>query len=461
MNRLVIVLSGVSVLSVVSLPSFARADGISFIRDVAPILKERCYACHDSKKKSGKYDMTTFAKLMAGGANGEAIVAGKLAESDLHALMVTKDERRMPPRDKGEAVPMEKSAVIAKWIEEGAKLDAGISPQADLLRELRIRWQPPLPAEKYAFPAVVTALAFSPDSQRLVTGGTHEVLVWNAADGKLLQRIRTRAERAYAIVFLDRSRIAVAGGRPGQEGDVVVYDLGDGRQSPLDGVNDKAVRKQILFDGDDSVLCLALSADGKQLAAGGTDRAIRVWNWETGKLESTIENHADWVLGVAFSADGKKLLSAGRDKLAKIWDLERKEPRQSVPDHQSTVFAVAFRADGTVGYSVGADRSLRMWRVGGDGKQIRSTAGHGDDVLKLALSPDGKQVATGSVDKSVRIWEAEKLTQLRTLTGLNDVVYTVAFSPDGKRVSGGAYNGNVAVWSVADGKIVTQFVVKP
>jgi WD40 repeat protein len=102
-----------------------------------------------------------------------------------------------------------------------------------------------------------------------------------------------------------------------------------------------------------------------------------------------------------------------------------------------------------------------MWRVGGDGKQIRSTAGHGDDVLKLALSPDGKQVATGSVDKSVRIWEAEKLTQLRTLTGLNDVVYTVAFSPDGKRVSGGAYNGNVAVWSVADGKIVTQFVVKP
>src|SRR6187549_927163 len=50
---------------------------ISFINDVAPILKENCYACHDAKKRSGKFDMTTYEKMMAGGAAGEGITAGK------------------------------------------------------------------------------------------------------------------------------------------------------------------------------------------------------------------------------------------------------------------------------------------------------------------------------------------------------------------------------------------------
>ena len=53
------------------------AKPVSFINDVAPILKENCFACHDTKKKSGKYDMTTYEKLMVGGTNGEPIAPGK------------------------------------------------------------------------------------------------------------------------------------------------------------------------------------------------------------------------------------------------------------------------------------------------------------------------------------------------------------------------------------------------
>src|SRR5262245_8192675 len=99
---------------------------VSFINDVAPILKENCFACHDSKKRSGKYEMTTFEKTMAGGANGEPIVPGKPETSEFHNLIVSADQRRMPPRDKGEAVPREKAAVIAQWIKEGAKIDKGL-----------------------------------------------------------------------------------------------------------------------------------------------------------------------------------------------------------------------------------------------------------------------------------------------------------------------------------------------
>ena len=96
-------------------PAFSQPPKgpVSFINDVAPILKENCFACHDARKKSGKLDITTFEKLMAGGANGEPVTPGKPQESDLHELIVSTDERRMPPRDKGEAVPPAKAMAAA------------------------------------------------------------------------------------------------------------------------------------------------------------------------------------------------------------------------------------------------------------------------------------------------------------------------------------------------------------
>ncbi len=454
-------------------PAFAQPPKkpVSFIADVAPIVKENCFACHDAKKRSGKYDMTTFEKLMAGGPGGDPITAGKAADSDFHSLIVTKDERRMPPRDKGEAVPLDKAAVIEQWIKEGAKLDAGIDAKADLLKELRIRWKPPAPPAAYKFPAVINSLAFTPDGKAVVVCGHHELTVWSVPDGKLVKRIYTRAERAYAMAFLPDGKLVVAGGRPGQEGDVRVYDINakptktEGGVAILDGVNDKAVLVAALLDADDSVLCLAVSADGKTLAAGGCDRAIRVWNLTDGaakaKLEQTIENHADWVLGVAIAADGKYLVSAARDKTAKVWDLKAKESVMTFPDHQNIVYGVALNKDATVGFSVGADKQVRTWKPGGDGKQVKNTGGHNDEVFKIAVNPAFTMLATTSADKSVKLWDATTVAAKFTLAGLTDHVFAVAFSPDGKLVAGGSFAGEVGVWTVADGKPAAVFNASP
>ena len=453
-------------------PSVASAQQkqVSFINDVAPIFKENCLACHDAKKKAGKYDMTTYEKVMAGGANGEQVTAGKPESSDLHMLMVTTEQRRMPPRDKGEAVPKEKAAVVAKWIKEGAKLDAGLDPKADIVKELRVRWKPPVPPKVYPFPAIVNALAFTPDNTQLVVGGHHELTVWDATAGKLLKRVYTRAERAYGLAFLPDGKLAVAGGRPGQEGDVRVYDLAakgkteDGVEI-LDGVNDTKVMLAHLLDADDSVLCLAVSPDGKTLAAGGCDRAVRVWNLADGvakaKLEQTVENHADWVLGCALSADGKYLITAGRDKTAKVWDLKAKESVVTFPEHQAIVYGVAVKADGTAGFSVGADKQLRTWKPGGEGKQVKNAGGHGDEVFKVVAHPKQPMLATSSADKTVRLWNLDTLAAGKTLAGLNDFVYAVAFSPNGELVAGGSYDGEVRVWKVADGTVLKGFNASP
>src|SRR5581483_2022644 len=343
------------------------------------------------------------------------------------------EQRRMPPRDKGEAVPADKAAVIAKWIKEGAKIDPGMDPKADIVKELRVRFKPPVPPKVYPFPVIVNAIAFTPDGKELVVGGHHELTVWNIDTGKLTKRVYTRAERAYGMVFLPDGKLAVAGGRPGQEGDVRVYDLSaEGKTEDgveiLDGVNDKKVMLRQLLDAEDSVLCIAASPDGKRLAAGGCDRAVRVWDLSEGlenaKLEQTVENHADWVLGCAITADGKYLVTAGRDKTAKVWDLKAKESVVTFPEHQNIVYGVAVKADGSAGFSVGADKQLRTWKPGGEGKQVKNA----------------------SADKTVRLWNLDTLAAGKTLSGLNDFVYAVAFSPDGDLVAGGSYDGEVRVW---------------
>src|SRR5437660_7185617 len=94
---------------------------VSFINDVAPILKENCFACHDGKKRKGKLDMTTFASFRKGGSKDDPIEAGKPRESLLIDLLTAKGAGRMPPTEAGERLPAEKVAVIARWIQQGAK----------------------------------------------------------------------------------------------------------------------------------------------------------------------------------------------------------------------------------------------------------------------------------------------------------------------------------------------------
>ncbi len=447
-------------------PAQGPKSPVSFINDVAPILKENCFACHDAKKRKGKFDMTTYEGFRKGGDHDDPVAAGKPEESYIVDVLKATDASRMPPRESGESLPREKIAVIEQWIKEGAKLDAALGPRSDLLRELRVRWKPPPPPAVYTRPVTVSALAFTPDGKQLVVGGQYELTVWDARSGKLQKRMALRAERATALLFLPDGKLALAGGRPGQEGIVAIYDLaahGTDRDgiSYLDGVNDKTVLLRQLLDTDDMVYCLALSPDGKRLAAGNSaDRTINVWDLSAGlaaaRLEQSIENHADWVLGVAFSPDGKHLLTCGRDKTAKVWDLASKESVLTFPDHQNTVWAVAAKPDGKLAYSVGDDGQLRTWNATAEAKQVRA-APTGGPTYRLVVHAKPPLMASCGADKTVRLWNPDTGAALKTLTGHTDYVYAVAISPDGSLVASGGYGGEVKVWKVADGKNLLSF----
>ncbi|MBM4068737.1 MAG: hypothetical protein FJ271_07305 [Planctomycetes bacterium] len=458
--------------------TLAQGKGpVSFINDVAPILKENCFACHDSKKRKGKFEITSYANFRKGGSKEDPVVPGKPNESILIHLLTEKGAGRMPPKEAGDALPKEKIDRISRWIAEGATLDTGIDGKADLMRELRVRWKPPQPPMAYDRPVNINALIFTPDSKRLVVGGYHELTVWDYAAGKLLQRIFTRSERAYDMAFLPDGKLVVAGGRPGQEGNVRVYNINPASPKMvdgvaiLDGVNDKNVLIAELADTDDTIYCVDVSPDGKKLASGGCDRLVRVWDISGGidkaKLEQSIENHADWVFGVMFSPDGTKLVTGSRDKTAKVWDLATKESVLTFPDHQSPVYDVAITKDGVTGMSIGDDKNIRYFHATDNakqlGKQMRASGGHGKAVLKMAYRNDPKNplLATASADSTVRLWNPASGAALKTLTGPTDWVYAVALSPDGALVAGGTYNGEVRVWKTGDGMLVKAFNASP
>lgn len=446
---------------------------VSFINDVAPILQKNCFACHDAKKKKGKLEMTTWENFRKGGSKDDPVVPGKSKDSLLIELLVSTKADRMPPKEAGDPLKKEQIDIIAKWIDEGAKLDAGIDAKADLVRELRIRWSPPTPFVSYKFPTLINAVAFTPDSKRIVVGGNHELTIWDVATGKLQRRVFTRAERAMAMAYLPDGKLVVAGARHGQEGDVRIYNIDAGTPKDfggvpsVDGVNDKAVMLKQLVQVDDAIWALAVSQDGKKIAAGGCDRMVRVFDVATGNVEHAIENHADWILGVAFTPDGKALVTASRDKTAKVWDLANKESLLTFPDHQNIVNNVAITPDGKFGISAGEDGSIRQWQATdmakAIGKATKTLPGHTKAVYRLAYHADAKNplLASCSADMTVRTWNPVAGTAVKTMPGFTDLVYAVAISPDGKAVAGGAANGEVRIFDTTSGNPISTFNATP
>ena len=427
----------------------AAGKPVSFIRDVAPILVENCIACHNPRKSESKYVMTNFTQLAKGGQQGEGITLepGKPDESNLVELIRPDGKPRMPY--KLDPLPAEKIATIERWVSEGAKYD-GVSPGEDWTVLLRKSQQVAIPA---AYPATVpiTALEFSPDGATIAASGYHEITFWKTADGTLQSRLTGLAERIYDITYSpDGKYMATASGDPG------VYGIAKLWRNEAGGC--KPVRD--LAETQDVVFSVAFSPDNTKIATAGADRAIRIFEVETGKLLSQIEDHADWIFAVAWSPDGKRLASASRDKTAKVFDIVKKESLVTFPGHAQPVYTVSFTNDGKGIATGGEDNRIRVWNPDNDGKAVRDMGGFGGTVFKLRYASDGKSLVACSGDKGVVVFSATG-SQLRKLEGHKDWVYSLAISRDGKSVASGSWDGEVKLWNFADGKLIRSFTAAP
>jgi WD40 repeat protein len=423
----------------------AKPSAVSFRRDIAPMLVQKCQACHGPDKAESNYRVDTFAHAKTAGDNELApFTAGKLDESELLRLIASDDEDERMPKD-ADLLSAEQIAAIKKWIEEGAVFDGG--DENAMLASILPRLPQPVPPEAYRLPVPITAVAFHPSGKELFAAGYHEITVWNPTDGTLLRRIKDLAQRTHAISFnADGSLMAVASGTPGRMGEVVLLN-------PTDG---SLVR--VLGKSGDEIFDAQFSPDGKHLATAGADRAIRIYDVATGNEIRLIENHADWVMAVAWSPDGAKLASASRDKTAKLFEAATGNLLATHSGHGEPVYGVAFKADGQQVYSSGRDRKIRAWKVA-DGGNAGETGGFNEEIYKL-VNCDGSLFAA-SADKTVRQFRDKDRGQVRQFDGQTDWVYSVAAHMPTKRVASGGYNGQVIVWNIDDGKQLSAFIAAP
>lgn len=255
----------------------------------------------------------------------------------------------------------------------------------------------------------------------------------------------------------DGRRLATAS----NDGKVRVYDGTTGADTGL--VNEYG----------DAALCIAFSSDGRRLAyAGGSwhwpraqDATVRVWDLTTGHT-NVLEGHVQTVLGLAWSPDSRLLVSCGGDGKVLAWDPDSGAPQapfETAPG-RGIVFRAAFSPDGRSLAVVGADAPNPTSRATvfdvGTRRVLRELAGHSGVIQGVSFSPDGWYLATSATaEREVKIWPAVELPAFISLVGHQQIVWTAAFSPDGQRVATGSLDQTLRIWDADSGALLRTFAV--
>ena len=406
---------------------------------VRPIFVKHCISCHDAKQAEGKLVMETYALLMKGGEDGVVIVAGKADESALIKQVAYQEKPFMPPPKKGERLSAEEVGLLRAWIDSGAK---GPGPGEDVAMVRTLPKVAPTTAPRRA----VYAMGYEPKAKLLAVAALSDVELRSAETQAIVATLAGHKGHVNAVVFsADGTKVIAAAGEPGVSGEVSIWNVADG----------KLIKR---FDGHkDAIYSVAISADGKTLASGSYDQKIILWNVSDAKMLRTLDGHNGAVFDVAFRPDGKVLASASADRTVKLWEVasgKRLDTRSEPTREQQTL---AFSPDGGKLYAAGGDNRVRVWKISasameGSNSLLTAQFAHEGSMLRIALSQDGKTLLTSADDKTVKLWDAEKIELKRALEPQSDWPTGIAFGLESKAVFVGRLDGTVGFYETGTGK---------
>ena len=442
---------------------------------VAPLLVRKCLECHGGDATDGGYDLRTLASLMQAGDSAAApIVPSAPERSELLRRLVTDDESERMPSG-GPALSSDEIAAVRNWIADGAPTDS-FADDTPLL-EIAVAGSPAGAAPvRYRRPLPVGAMAILRQPPRIVTGGYHELLLWNAVDGRLVDRwhgpaadgaagTNGVAERrgegdapaglgvyvAALAVDAAGSRLAVAHGTPGENGQVSLVRLD--HQQP--------VQWSTVCTLPDVPAALAFDVQQRWLAIGDLDGDLHIVDLATGERTSSGP-HADAILAVAWSDDGQFVMTASRDRTARVLQIDEGRSVTSYAAHERSVHGVGSTTEGVL--TIDETGALRLWPLAGNKSLLQredarqATLGlraHGDVVLvplvhqvmrttvQSVPSPekDDGEKSQAKKQKTVLKWKDQSPLEIDA----QEWITSTAVDADGS-VAVGTQGGRVYVW---------------
>ncbi|TFK81754.1 WD40 repeat-like protein [Polyporus arcularius HHB13444] len=194
---------------------------------------------------------------------------------------------------------------------------------------------------------------------------------------------------------------------------------------------------------------LAYSPDGQHIATGGDDGKVKVWNTASGFCFVTFSEHSSAVSSVEFAKQGQVLFTASLDGTVRAFDLIRYRNFRTFTSPTPVQFScLAVDPSGEVVAAGSTDSfEIFMWSVQ-TGKLLDVLTGHEAPISSLAFSPTGNYLASGSWDKSVRVWTVFGRSHAVEPFQLSADVLAVAFRPDGKELAAASLDGQVMFFDV-------------
>ncbi|GAA5980269.1 hypothetical protein JCM5350_000893 [Sporobolomyces pararoseus] len=195
---------------------------------------------------------------------------------------------------------------------------------------------------------------------------------------------------------------------------------------------------------------LSFSSDGQQVATGGDDGKLKVWNSSTGFCFVTFEDHSSAISAVEFAKQGQVVFSASLDGTVRAFDLIRYRNFRTFTTPNPVQFnSLAVDPSGEIvcAGGTGDGFEIYMWSTQ-TGKLIDILSGHEGPVSSLAFSPLGDRLVSASWDKSIRVWDVYGRSSAVEPFRLNADALALAFRPDGKEVAVSTLDGQIALWDL-------------
>jgi WD40 repeat protein len=272
--------------------------------------------------------------------------------------------------------------------------------------------------------------------------------VWDPQTGDVIAEVSGQKNVVFCVAWSpDGQRIASAGG--------------EGRRFTVKVFNPQDRTEVFELVTESEFMAVAFHPDSGHLVTGQQDGTIRVWDARTRRELGKVGIHKHALRALAFSRDGRHLASASVDGEIKLWDATRldekhldgkAEPR--VPPFRARFPGVclnlAFSPDGRFLATGGEEYTVKIWDVE-TGREARlPLRGHKEDIYAVAFSPDGRWLASAGEDSTVRIWDCHADYALaRTFRGHTGLVNSLAFSPDSQQLYSGSNDRTVKVWDVS------------